>query len=241
MKIATTMLALLVFAGVAAAAPVLRTQPATKTVQAIVEGALPVYSPSAVVRHYDNWTNPPAALTSVFLAGTDEIADDLAMTPVGAGLLSTMGINCANSNAPSNLTGGQVAVRFYDAGGNYINGFLANLPAVALAAGGSVRLSFAPGSLLSMNIYLPQTLYVSFQWTAATFAGVGTTANCGFQTRGPIGIGSSLDQMVNVTTNTTFNFGGAPLANTGVFIDTEDTPVVPVDAKTWGGLKALYR
>ena len=125
MKFVTTMLALLVFAGVAAAStsvPVLNSQPVTKTVQAIAEGTDPGNNVNAVVRHYDNWTNPSSVLTGVFLAGSDEIADDLAMTPVGAGLLSTMGINAANSNAPSNLTGGQIAIRFYDNLGNFISG-----------------------------------------------------------------------------------------------------------------------
>jgi hypothetical protein len=242
MKTATAMFALLVFASVSAMAqPVLVSQAVTNTVQASVEGALPAFSPASVVRHYDNWTNPPSVLTGVFLAGSDEIADDLAMTPIGAGLLSTMGINAANSNAPSNLTGGQIIVRFYDSLGNYINGFSANLPAVALAAGGSVRLSFPAGALLGFNIFLPQNLYVSLQWNTATFSGAGSVANLGFQTRGPIGIGSSTDQMINVTTNTAFSFGGNPLANTGLYIDTEDSSPVPANAKTWGGLKSLYR
>jgi hypothetical protein len=245
MKIATTaLLALVVLAGVAAAAepvPVLMSRPVTKTVQAILDTADPGFGSAAVVRHYDSWTNPPSALTGVFLAGTDEIADDLAMTPVGAGLLSTMGINVANSNAPSNLTGGQVAVRFYDGGGTFINGFLANLPVVALAAGGSLRLSFAAGSLQGLGIYIPQNNYVSLQWTAATFSGAGSMANLGFQTRGPIGIGSSTDQFINVTLGSAFNFGGNPVANTGLFIDTEDGNPTPANTSTWGGLKSLYR
>ncbi len=241
MKTATALLALMAFAGVASARPVLVSGPVTEAVQAIVEGTPIGFAPTSVVRHYDNWTNPPSALTGVFLAGSDEIADDLAMTPVGAGLLSTMGVNCANANATSSVTGGQLAVRFYTGGGAYIGGFLANLPAVSLAAGGSVRLSFPAGSLLGMNIVLPQNIYVSLQWVSATFTGAGTLANLGFQTRGPVGIGSSTDLFTNVTTNSTFNFGGAPVANTGLFIDTEDSFATPTDAKTWGRLKALYR
>jgi len=240
MKTVTTMLSLLLLAGVAAAAPsvpMLNSQPVTNEVQAIVDGG---NSSAAVVRHYDNWTNPPSALTGVFLSGTNEIADDLNMTPVGAGLLSTMGINGANASAASNLTGGQIAVRFYTSGGLFINGFNANLPAVSLAAGGSVRLSFPAGALLGLNIFLPTNCFCSLQWNTATFSGAGTTANCGFQTRGPIGIGASTDQMINVTTNTPFNFSGNPLANTGLFIDTEDA-AVPTTRSTWGSIKSLYR
>jgi hypothetical protein len=40
-------------------------------------------------------------------------------------------------------------------------------------------------------------------------------ANLGFQTRGPIGIGSSTDTLFDVATTTPFNFGGNPLASTG--------------------------
>lgn len=244
MKLVTTMLFLLLFAGVASAsAPtvVLNSKPVTQTIQAIGEGTNPGNTINAVVRHYDNWTNPSSLLTGVFLAGTDEIADDLNMTPVGAGLLSTMGINGANSNAPSNLTGGTIAVRFYDGLGNFISGFNAGLPAVSLAAGGSVRLSFPAAALESFNIFLPTNCYVSLQWVSATFSGVGSTANCGFQLRGPINIGASTDQLIDVTTNTGFNFGGAPLANTGLFIDTQDTVATPAKTSTWGGLKSLYR
>src|SRR5690349_15263273 len=60
----------------------------------------------AISTNYDNWNNPPSALTSVFTAGSDEIADDLHMVGVvGAGLLTNMGINIANSTGASNLTG----------------------------------------------------------------------------------------------------------------------------------------
>lgn len=240
MKIVTTTLFLLMLAGVAAAAPsvpMLNSQPVTNTVQAIVDGG---NATQAVVRHYDNWTNPPSLLTGVFLAGTNEIADDLQMTPVGAGLLSTMGINGANISATSNLTGGQIAVRFYTSGGVFISGFNANLPVVALAAGGSVRLSFPAGALLGFNIFLPTNCFCSLQWNTATFSGAGTTADCGFQLRAPIAIGASTDQMINVTTNTPFNFVGGPLANTGLFIDTEDQPV-PTNKSSWGSIKSIYR
>jgi hypothetical protein len=157
----------------------------------------------------------------VFAAGSNEIADDLAMIPFGGGsLLDTMGINCANVTAASNLTGGQLAVRFYNNLGGFISGFNANLPALALAAGGSTRLSFASGALLGLNISLTQNCYVSLQWNSATFSGAGTLADLGFQTRGPINVGSSTDNLINVTTNTAFNFGGNPLANTGIFVQT---------------------
>jgi hypothetical protein len=243
MKFVTPMLTLLMFAGVASAAPPLTplgSKPVTNTVQAILDTTDPGQSAFTVVRHYDNWTNPSSLLTGVFLAGTDEIADDLNMTPVGTGLLSTMGINAANSNAPSNLTGGQIAVRFYTGAGSFISGFNANLPAVTLAAGGSVRLSFPAGSLAGFNIILPTVCYCSLQWNTATFSGGGSTANCGFQLRGPINIGSSTDQLINVTTNTPFNFSGAPLANTGLFFDTDDIPT-PAKPSTWSRVKSLYR
>jgi hypothetical protein len=219
---------------------VLNSQPVTNSVQAILDTADPGNSTAAVVRHYDNWTSPGSALTGVFLAGANEIADDLAMTPVGAGLLSTMGINGANANATGTLTGGQITVRFYTSGGVFINGFNANLPVLSLGAGASVRLNFPAGALIGFNIFLPTNCFCSLQWNTATFSGAGTTANCGFQTRGPILIGTSTDQMINVTTNTPFNFGGNPLANTGLFIDTEDNPV-PTSPSTWGRLKSLYR
>ncbi len=183
-------------------------------------------SSEVVTRVYDNWTNPNAALTSVFLAGGDEIGDDLSLVGVaGAGILDNMGINVANADAPSNYTGGQVAVRFYTLGGALISGFNANLPALTLAAGGSVRLQFAAGALTSLGIAIPPAgVRVSLQHNTATFSGAGSLANLGFQTRGPNNVGSSTDEFLNVTTNTTFNFGGNPIANTGIFLDTSDVP-----------------
>lgn len=183
-------------------------------------------SSEVVTRVYDDWTNPPAALTSVFLAGGDEIGDDLSVVGVaGAGVLDNMGINVANANAPSNYTGGQVAIRFYTLGGTPISGFNANLPALTLGAGGSVRLSFGAGVLTSLGIAIPPTgVRVSLQHTMATFDGAGSIANLGFQTRAPNSVGSSTDEFLNVTTNTTFNFGGNPVANTGIFLDTNEVP-----------------
>jgi PEP-CTERM motif len=190
------------------------------------------FGPRVVTRNYDNWTNPPSALTSLFRTGTDEIADDLTLTPVaGVGLLSTMGINLANIDAASVLQTGTMAVRFYRLdNGSFINGFNANYNLTGLAGGGlagngSVRLSFPAASLEGLGFIMPTSgVHVSLQHTAAVFAGAGGLTNLGLQTRGPVGIGSSTDNFTNVTLGGTFNFAGAPLANTGIFIDTNDVP-----------------
>jgi MYXO-CTERM domain-containing protein len=192
--------------------------------------------------NYDNWTNPPSALTGVFLAGGDEIADDLSMVAVGAGWLSNMGINVANANGTSNLTGGQMIIRFYDGGGSFIGGFAANLPALSLAAGASARLQFADGALSGLNIFLPTNIFVSLQINTSTWSGAGSNANIGYQTRGPIGVGSSTDGMINVTTNTPFNFNGNPVANTGLYIRTDNVPAPGALALLGlGGLLAARR
>lgn len=190
--------------------------------------------PRAVSEQYDNWRaaaqGGASNLTSVFVAGTNEIADDLTFggPPLGVGLLSTCGINIANANGPtgSTLTGGQLAVRFYRLDdGTFINGFNANLPALALAPGGSSRLSFPDGALESFNMFLPASgVYMSLQVNTLTGTGGFTTANAGYQTRGPINTGSSTDNMINVTTNSNFNFAGNPLANGGLFVKTNDVP-----------------
>lgn len=187
---------------------------------------------AAVTTVYDNWTAPPTVLRSVFVAGTDEIADDLtfpAGMPAGAGLLSNCGFNLANANGPagSALTGGQMAVRFYRLDdGNFIGGFNANLPALNLGPGGSARLQFADGALESINILIPTSgVYMSLQVNTLTGTGGFTTANAGYQTRSPNAVGSSTDNLYNVTLGgTPFNFGGTPIANTGLHIKTNDVP-----------------
>jgi len=219
------LLAVVAVAGLAGSAwadPILVSHPITTApIQAYVDGSASGTT-DVVQTNYDNWTNPNSALTGVFTSGSDEIADDLHMVAfAGGNILDNMGINCANSTAASNLTGGQIAIRFYDfTTGNFITGFNANLPALSLAAGGSVRLSFGAGALLGLNIGVNQDMWVSLQWNSVTFSGAGTLADCGFQTRGPINIGTSADTMFNVTTASSFNFGGNPLANGGIFINT---------------------
>lgn len=191
-------------------------------------------SSRVISEQYDNWRaaaqGGASNLTSLFGAGTDEIADDLTFAgpPLGVGLLSTCGFNVANFNGPagSTLTGGQMAIRFYRLDtGLFIGGFNANLPALALGVGGSSRLSFADGALESLLIFLPAPgVHMSLQVNTLTGTGGFTVANAGYQTRAPINTGTSTDNMINVTTNTTFNFNGNPLANGGLFIKTNDIP-----------------
>jgi len=190
--------------------------------------------PRAVSEQYDNWRAAAQGgvsnLTGLFVAGTNEIADDLTFggPPLGAGLISDCGLNIANASGPtgSTLTGGQLAVRFYRLdNGLFINGFNANLPALALAPGASTRLSFGPGALEPLNMFLPTSgVFMSLQVNSVTGTGGFTAANAGYQTRGPINTGSSTDNMINVTTNSNLNFGGNPLANGGLFIKTNDVP-----------------
>jgi hypothetical protein len=247
---ATALVPFALFAVAAPAGASIVSQPVSgHAIQAFAVETTSGFLPRVVSRNYDNWTNPGSLLTSVFTAGANEIADDLNMTPpAGVGLLSTMGINVANSNSPTGtaLTGGSVLVRFYDMGNAnaFIFGFTANLPALNLAAGGSSRLQFAAAALEGFNVFLPQNILCSLQWNTATFSGTGASiANLGFQTRGPINIGASTDNLFNVTGGgTPFNFNGAPLANTGIFIDTNSVPA-PASAALLGlgGLIAARR
>jgi hypothetical protein len=226
-------LATLVLAGLGAAAalaaPIIpNNTPLTYTVDAIAVGDDYTGGATRAVTRYDNWTNPPSLLNGLFRAGTDEIADDCTTVGMaGPELLTNMGLNVANIDAPSNLTGGQVAVRFYRLDtGVFISGFNANLPVLAIAANSSVRLQFADGALDGLAVTIPDTgAYVSLQYNTATFAGAGAIANLGYQQRGPIGVGTSTDNLYNVTGGgTAFNFGGNPLANTGLYIRTVPEP-----------------
>ncbi|MBI5866053.1 MAG: hypothetical protein HZB38_16415 [Planctomycetes bacterium] len=118
----------------------------------------------------------------MFRAGRDEIADDCATVGMaGPELLTNRGLNVANIDAPSNLTGGQVGVRFYRLDdGTFITGFNANLPAVNGGAGASYRLQFSDGALDGIGINIPDTgVWVSLKWNTATFAGAGDISNLG--------------------------------------------------------------
>lgn len=206
-----------------------------------------------VSTNYDNWTSPPSALTGLFRSGSDEIADDLTTVGVvGAGLLDDMGINLANIDAASRLVSGDMAIRFYRLdNGNFISGFLASYNLSSLSGGGlaansSIRLFFGAGALQSLAIQLPNSgvsgVYVSLQHNTAVFQAGGTLANLGLQTRGPVGVGSSTDMMINVTTATSFNFGGAPVANTGIYLKTDSVPEpATLSLLALGGLALLRR
>lgn len=234
------MLVVLACAGVASANVELRSQPVSGITLQLHEDT--GYSGRVVSRNYDNWTTPGTVLQGLFASGTNEIADDLAMTPVGAGWLNNMGLNVANVTGASALTGGSVAIRFYDGGGFFISGFNANLPALTLNTNSSVRLQFGANSLSSLNIFLPQNVYVSLQWNTFTFAGAGTAADLGFQIRNAPLIGSSTDGMINVTTSAPINFGGAPVANTSLFIETDNIPApASLGLLGLGGLLATRR
>jgi MYXO-CTERM domain-containing protein len=219
--------------------------PVTASVQAIaVPDSVQGGGLRVVGTNYDNWTNPGSNLLGLYNSAGNEIADDLHMVGVGAGLLNDMGLNVANVNGTSNLTGGTMVVRFYQfSTGNFISGFNTNLPALALAAGGSSRLSFGANALTALNIFLPADVYCSLQLTNITWSGAGTIANAGIQVRGPIITGTSADGMIDVTNaGATIAFGGNPAANTGIFIKTDTVPAPGAFALLGlGGLVAARR
>jgi hypothetical protein len=186
--------------------------------------------PRTVTRNYDNWTNPASLLTGFVNSNGREIADDLNMVGLaGAGLLSTMGLSVANLQPAGGgtLVTGSGAIRFYrQSDGSFINGFNFGLPTLNAAPGASFRLSFAAGGLEGLNIFFDTpNIYASVQYTAATYTGPGTFNDVGIQTRGPLNLGSSTDNLYDVTGGgVAFNFGGNPLANSAFFIDTNDIP-----------------
>lgn len=189
-------------------------------------------STSAVNENYDNWRaaaqSGASNLTGLFVTGNHEIADDLNMINVGAGLLDSCGFAVANANGATGsvFTGGAGTIRFYrQSDGGYINGFNFNLPALTLAPGASSRISFAAGSLTSLNVFLPSSIYASLQITSVTGTGGFTIANAGHQLRAPINTGTSTDVLYDVTAGGGgFNFGGNPLANSAWFIKTDNVP-----------------
>lgn len=233
-------LAGLAASAVAFAAPIGASGPLAGTVTGQLDGGT---SSRASVTIYDNWTSPGSALVGAFVAGTDEIADDC--TTTGGGLLTSMGFNIGNANGATGttLTGGQVAIRFYDLGtGNFISGFNANLPALSLAPGSYSRISFADGALDSLNINIPATgVYVSTQVNSTTWTGGGTSANVGYELKAPILVGSSADVLFDVTTASSFNFGGNPKANTAYFLHVAVPEPTSLALLALGGLLGLRR
>jgi len=208
-----------------------------------------------VSRVYDQWTSPPSNLTSVFVTGGNQIADDLNMLPVGAGWLQTLGFAVGNANgaAGSAFTGGQVRIAFYRQSDgsaiqsiNGFSAFTANLPALNLAPGGSSRINFGATGLASLGWYFDTpNIYASLQITAVTGTGGFTLDNAGMQTRAGGVIGSSTDNLWNLGPGGTtgpFNFGGTPVANSAWFIDVDTVPAPgTVTLLALGGLIASRR
>lgn len=188
---------------------------------------------------YDNWTNPPSALLGTFRIGGDEVADDLQM--ISGGKLSAIGISIANTGTSGTVSVCTIVTRFYDAADQSLLGaFQFQTQQLGIGPGSSLRFSFAEGDLSDLNIVLPAHILLSLQFTAIT--GGAQLSAVGMQVRGPVGIGASEDQLLDLTTNTTFNFGGSPLANAGFFVKTDEVPE-PATLATIavGGLALLLR
>jgi hypothetical protein len=219
MKSVLGLMAVVSVAGAASAQTLVSAPVTGSPITAMIDG-LPRATDS--VTGYDNWTPPGSALLGLYNNGTHEVADDIHMIAGSAGLLDSMGLSVANNSTTDTLVTGTGTVRFYNfPGGTFINGFNFNMPTLNAAPGASFRLSFAAGSLLGLNINLPQDFFASLQWTAATYSlGTGTIANMGIQIRGPVAIGNSADGMIDVTTSTNISFGGNPPANTAFFFVT---------------------
>ncbi len=184
--------------------------------------------PAVDVEVYDNWRaaaqGGASNLQALYRAGGNEIAELCNMT--AGGQLGSMGLNVGNSAATGSglvLTGGAGTVRFYNGTtGAYINGFNFTLPVLNLAVGNSSRINFADGSLAGFNFILPQSVFVSVQYTSVT--GTVTLADVSHQIRNPINTGTSTDGLIDVTTNTNISFGGNPLANAGLYIKLVPAP-----------------
>lgn len=238
MKIAFGLLAVAGIAASALAGPILPAAPEQGSLVIDLNGNIVEdISPAVDVTRYDNWTNPPSALTGVFNTGGAEIADDLNMT--GMGHLGNVGVNIANTGTTAwAATGGSGIIRFYrQSDGSFIGGFGFNLPALNLAVNSSTRLQFGDGALAGLNIWLDTTnIFMSVQYTALNGASLATV---GMQTRGPVGIGTSTDNMINVGSGN-FNFNGAPLANGGLKVAIVPTPA-SLALLGLGGLAAARR
>lgn len=195
---------------------------------------------------YDRWTAPGTTLQALYASGASEVGDDLLQVPVGAGWLDAMGLSVANANGPagSTLTGGAGTIRFYadDGPRTFIGGFNFTMPALSLGVGSSARLSFADGALAGLNIFLPQNVWVTTQFTTITGTGGLTIANAGVQIRNPALVGASNDVMWDRTANIDFNFGGNPLANMAYFLKTNSIPEpATIGLLLLGGLGLLRR
>jgi hypothetical protein len=201
-------------------------------------------SPAVDTEVYDNWRAAAqggvSTLQALYRAGGNEIADLCLMT--GGGLLGSCGLNVGNSAATGSglvLTGGTGTIRFYDAtSGTFINGFNFNLPTLNLAVGTSSRISFADGSLSTLNIVLPQSVFMSVQYTSVL--GTVSLADVSHQIRNPHNTGSSTDGLIDVTTNSTISFNGNPVANAGLFVKVVPTPASAATL-AMGGLIAARR
>jgi hypothetical protein len=202
------------------------------------------FNPAADTEVYDNWRATAqggvSTLQALYRAGRNEIADLCNMT--AGGQLGSCGFNIGNSAATGSglvLTGGTGTIRFYDGtSGTYINGFNFNLPTLNLAVGSSSRISFADGSLAAFNIILPQSVFMSVQYTNVT--GTVSLADVSHQIRNPHNTGSSTDGLIDVTTNTNIAFNGNPVANAGLFIKVVPAPTSAA-ALAMGGLIAARR
>lgn len=193
----------------------------------------------STTRVYDEWTSPPSSLVGILPVGDVEHADDVTMLPAAVnGTLSNMGFAVANAAATGsgkNLTGGQVAISFYDAAtgspilnGGGFGGFTANLPALNLAPGSSSRIQFGAGALTSLGWVFPtNSVSISLQFLSVTGTGGFAMGDAGVQLRNGGTIGSSTDEvkaLLPVFGATPLSWGGAPWADMAWYVDTTAVP-----------------
>ncbi len=209
---------------------------------AIGEGSGSGNSTTVVTAGYDNWTSPATGVTSLFPtaglpgggAGGDEIADDLTLAGAapGVGRVSTIGWNIANPTAAgsgTNILTATMVIRLYTSTGALIltnqgfGGFSFNV-GFGAGLGPQVSTRIQSNDLGNNSWFIPGATGVFMSIQTAAMTGTGGLAAVGYQTRGPIIIGSSTDSLIDVTTSTAFNFGGNPLANTGLYLNTDNVP-----------------
>jgi len=204
----------------------------------------------AITTRYDNHTNPNAALTGSLNAGLNvEWADDLTLVSAGgSNQITQVGWNAVNNNASAAVTASTMIIRFYDSSGALIltnDGFGGiQFTQSSIAANASVR--FTSAVLPLANAWtIPAAsanfVYMSTTWGTATIASGGTAANLAFGLRGPINVGSSTDNIFNVTAGTSGNFGGNPLANFGLKVLTDVPAPASLGLLGLGGLVAARR